>query len=73
MSEIENNLITRVRKAEADREKLLDALEIFVNAYDFKANEIPDSDLYPEQPKHVTVTLGDLEKSRRIIREVRGI
>ncbi len=53
--------------------KLLEMLEIFVDAYNFKANEIPDSDLDPEQPKHIMVTLGDLNKARRIIKEARGI
>lgn len=40
------------------------ALEPFYAAYKKKDSDIPDSDLDNEQPKHVTVTLGDLRRAR---------
>lgn len=54
----------------AQRNRLLDALRPFVAAYEKGADDIGDSDLWNEQPRHVTVTLGDCRKAARVIAEL---
>lgn len=49
-------------------EQLIAALAPFVAAYEKQHDEIADSDLYPEQPKHITVSLGDIRKAQMILR-----
>jgi len=46
---------------------LLKALRPFVDAYQKAADPIGDSDLYDEQPRHVTVTLGDCRRAATAI------
>lgn len=47
-------------------QELLAALAPFLAAYK-KRDPIGDSDLYDEQPVHLTVTLGDLRRVQRAI------
>lgn len=46
---------------------LVEALRPFVNAYQKAADPIGDSDLDDEQPRHVTVTLGDCRRAARVL------
>lgn len=39
----------------------------FVEAYEKAADPIGDSDLYDEQPRHVTVTLGDCRRAANLL------
>ena len=48
------------------------ALRPFVAAYMKAADEIGDSDLYDEQPRHVTVTLGDCRRARAALAAAGG-
>lgn len=43
------------------------ALTVFVNAYAKSADPIGDSDLDNEQPRHVTVTLGDCRRASTLL------
>lgn len=47
--------------------QLIDALRPFVEAYNKAADHIGDSDLYPEQPRSVHVTLGDCRKAALLL------
>lgn len=51
------------------RGAMAEALRPFVDAYRKSADPVGDSDLYPEQPRAVYVTLGDCRKADRILRE----
>ena len=48
-------------------EKLERALRPFVEAYAKAADVIGDSDLDNEQPRHVTVTLGDCRRAASLL------
>lgn len=52
------------------RQRLIDALTPFVTAYEKAADHIGDSDLYNEQTRHVTVTLGDCRIAARLLWEL---
>jgi AcrR family transcriptional regulator len=52
------------------RQRLIEALAPFVTAYEKARDEIGDSDLYDEQPRHVTVTLGDCRRASRLLWEL---
>lgn len=62
------------RQGKAESERRIAALEAalapFVAAYLKHSDPIGDSDLYPEQPRSVHVTLGDCRKAARCL--VRG-
>lgn len=55
-----------VREAQQDVRNLADALRPFVDAF-AKVTNPGDSDLDDEQPYHITVTLGDLRRARRVL------
>lgn len=57
--------------AQAEIERLRKALLPFVLAYVKAADEIGDSDLYPEQPRSVAVTLGDCRKAHAVLNYLR--
>ncbi len=58
----------RARKAPPSREALLQAVLMpFVLAYAKAADPIGDSDLDNEQPRHVTVTLGDCRRAASLL------
>lgn len=50
-----------------DIEKLERALRPFAEAYAKAADPIGDSDLDNEQPRHVTVTLGDCRRAANLL------
>lgn len=47
--------------------QLANALRPFIQAYEKSADPIGDSDLYPEQPRSVHVTLGDCRKAAMVL------
>jgi len=57
-------------KAATPAEKLIKALQPFVDAYVKHEEPIGDSDLYDEQPRSVHVTLGDCRRARALLREI---
>lgn len=61
-------LRTEVARLTQEAVRLRKALEPFVDAYNKGADHIADSDLYPEQPRSVHVTLGDCRKAARVLR-----
>lgn len=56
-----------LREAVVCNKALIAALRPFVIAYRKAADPIGDSDLYPEQPRHVTVSLGDCRKAALVL------
>jgi hypothetical protein len=50
-----------------DKDAIIQALLPFVKAYVKSADPIPDSDLDNEQPRHVTVTLGDCRRAANLL------
>jgi hypothetical protein len=50
-----------------DKDKIIRALKPFVEAYAKDADPIGDSDLDNEQPRHVTVTLGDCRRAANLL------
>ena len=50
-----------------DKDRIIQALRPFVEAYARDANPIPDGDLDNEQPRHVAVTLGDCRRAARLL------
>jgi hypothetical protein len=50
-----------------DKDKIIRALMPFVEAYARAADPIGDSDLDNEQPRHVTVTLGDCRRAASLL------
>lgn len=48
-------------------EQIIRALKPFVEAYAEVADPIGDSDLDNEQPRHVTVTLGDCRRAALLL------
>ena len=50
-----------------DKDKIIRALRPFVEAYARAADVIGDSDLDNEQPRHVTVTLGDCRRAASLL------
>ena len=50
-----------------DKDRIIQALKPFVEAYVRDAAAVPDSDLDDEQPRHVTVTLGDCRRAARLL------
>lgn len=64
-----------VSRAEAEtmlkeRDELVKVLRPFVEAYIRDECAVGDSDLYPEQPRSVHVTLGDCRKARVVFSKV---
>ncbi len=55
-------------KQKAEIERLREALRPFVDAYKKSACPVGDSDLYDEQPRSVSVTLGDCRRAARVLR-----
>lgn len=64
-----NAIAVGIDDLKAENAKLRQALLPFVTAYNKAADPIGDSDLYNEQPRSVSVTLGDCRLAARIIRE----
>ena len=50
-----------------DKDAIIQALRPFVEAYARAADPIGDSDLDNEQPRHVTVTLGDCRRAANLL------
>ncbi len=50
-----------------DKDAIIHALRPFVEAYVRSADPIADSDLDNEQPRHVTVTLGDCRRAAQLL------
>ena len=50
-----------------DKDAIIQALRPFVEAYARSADVIGDSDLDNEQPRHVTVTLGDCRRAASLL------
>lgn len=50
-----------------DKDAIIQALRPFVEAYARAADPIPDSELDNEQPRHVTVTLGDCRRAANLL------
>ncbi len=50
-----------------DKDRIIQALKPFVEAYAKAADPIGDSDLNNEQPRHVTVTLGDCRRAANLL------
>ena len=50
-----------------DKDRIIQALRPFVEAYARDANPITDDDLDHEQPRHVTVTLGDCRRAANLL------
>jgi len=50
-----------------DKDAIIQALKPFVQAYARDADPIGDSDLDNEQPRHVTVTLGDCRRAASLL------
>lgn len=50
-----------------DKDAIIQALRPFVEAYARSADPIGDSDLDNEQPRHVTVTLGDCRRAANML------
>lgn len=50
-----------------DKDAIIRALKPFVEAYAKAADPIGDSDLDNEQPRHVTVTLGDCRRAANLL------
>jgi hypothetical protein len=50
-----------------DKDRIIQALRPFVEAYARDADVIGDSDLDNEQPRHVTVTLGDCRRAANLL------
>ena len=50
-----------------DKDRIIQALKPFVEAYVRDAAAVPDSDLDDEQPRHVAVTLGDCRRAARLL------
>jgi hypothetical protein len=50
-----------------DKDAIIRALRPFVEAYAKAADPIGDSDLDDEQPRHVTVTLGDCRRASALL------
>ena len=50
-----------------DKDAIIQALRPFVEAYAEAADPIGDSDLDNEQPRHVTVTLGDCRRAANLL------
>ena len=50
-----------------DKDAIIQALRPFVEAYAKSADPIGDSDLDNEQPRHVTVTLGDCRRAAQLL------
>lgn len=63
-----NRALTPTANHAAQVHALIEALRPFVEAYE--GDPIADSDCYPEQPRTITVTLGNLRKARMVLREV---
>lgn len=59
--------ITAAKESAAAAPVLREALRPFVEAYEKAADPIGDSDLYNEQPRHVTVTLGDCRRAASLL------
>jgi hypothetical protein len=53
-----------------EHRELVAALKPFVESYERAADPVGDSDLYPEQPLAVDVTLGDCRKAAMLLRQV---
>jgi hypothetical protein len=51
-------------------EQLYRALKPFVEAYEKARDPVDDSDLYNEQPRSVSVTLGDCRRAASVMRKV---
>jgi hypothetical protein len=49
---------------------LVAALRPFVDAYKRAEDAVADSDLYNEQPRSVSVTLGDCRRAARVLLEL---
>jgi hypothetical protein len=58
------------RPRSAPNEKLIRALQPFVEAYVRAASPIGDSDLYNEQPREVFVTIGDCRRAHSVLLDV---
>ena len=50
-----------------DKDRIIQALRPFVEAYARDANPIGDSDLDDEQPRYVHVTLGDCRRAANLL------
>ncbi len=50
-----------------DKDRIIQALRPFAEAYARAADPIPDSDLDNEQPRHVTVKLGDCRRAASLL------
>ena len=50
-----------------DKDRIIQALKPFVEAYVRDAAAVPDSDLDDEQPRHVAVTLGDCRRAAALL------
>ena len=50
-----------------DKDRIIQALRPFVEAYAKAADSIGDSDLDNEQPRHVVVTLGDCRRAANLL------
>ena len=60
-------LETTAHEVAAERQALRRALKPFVKAYAKAADPIGDSDLYDEQPRSVSVTLGDCRRAAALL------
>ena len=60
-----SELLLFASRLERQRNELLRAIQPILAEY-AKRDPIGDSDLYDEQPVHITVTLGDLRRLARI-------
>jgi hypothetical protein len=52
------------------RPLILRALQPFIEAIEKAANPVADSDLYDEQPRTITVTLGDCRTLETLVRTI---
>lgn len=63
-AEIEEQEAKALNEAAAALQALAVAVKPFISSYEKQDSAIPDSDLDNEQPKHITVQLGDLRRAR---------
>lgn len=65
MIETNSEYISRYEKLQLDRDAMREALTKVLLAYKKLDSEISDSDLDDEQPKNISLTLGDIRKIQK--------
>ena len=69
MIENNNEYIPRYEKLQLDRDAMRESLARVLLAYKKLDSEMSDSDLDDEQPKNISLTLGDIRRMQKYLRK----